>query len=230
MPRPGNSSTRVFSQSEAFEIINQASLRLAEMLPGCTARRYDLPPAPGMPWGVTPCFADCGPIAPALFMRPSKYFSGAHLALHYQIMLRDPYDLGAVFIGEIVPVYVLLDDGPEAVANTFYEAIAKMDLAGLIAAGTIDHILSSYERHPVPWPNFNLALCAAYLGRDDQARDLLRDALSYARQDGRSGYTGLIAEIQSCMVKLNSSPGGLSSELKGIVADNWMHFKPINLL
>ena len=95
----------------------------------------------------------------------------------------------------------------------------------MIAAGSIKRILAEYPRYAAPPPNFRLALCAVYLGRDDEARNLLQDTLRYAKEDGRPGYADLIADAESYLAKLGSDADTLRQELTATMESNWSHLK-----
>jgi hypothetical protein len=78
-----------------------------------------------------------------------------------------------------------------------------------------------------PWPCLNLAQCALYLGRDDQARSLLQDAIKYARQDGRPSYDRVIAKAERHLTALDTNPDSLRQELLAMIDYNWSHLKVI---
>jgi hypothetical protein len=211
----------------AFLTGDQAKLILAGMLPGCTARRYDFPPRPDFHWGVELCFADQGPIMPKLSFSYTKTYNIVSISLNYISMLRDSSDYVVPFPGmTCIPVSARVDSGPAAIATTFRQAIDKVDFDAMIAAGTIERILTDYPAFD-PWPCLNLAQCALYLGRDDQARSLLQDAIKYARQDGRPSYDRVIAKAERHLTALDTNPDSLRQELLAMIDYNWSHLKVI---
>jgi hypothetical protein len=156
------------------------------------------------------------------------YFTWAGVSLHYGSMLTDPYDFGVPFPGHSIKGVIPLDGGPETVAAAIYGAIAKVDLAKMVAAGTIERIFAEYPRHPVPWTSFYLAQCAVYLQKYEDARDLLENALKYADQKGRQYYGTLASEAEVCLSKLDSNPRFLRQELVEMMDYNWSHFKVVS--
>jgi hypothetical protein len=219
-------SPQTFDVETALEIRDRAQLLLADMIPGCTARRYDFPPEPDYHWGVELCFVDHGPISPQLWLSCDKYYSRLCVDFHYISMLKDASDHGVAFNYEVIPSYARLDAGAEAIAVALYEAIGKVDLAKMIAAGTIERIFADY-RSPAPWPCFYLAQCAIYLGHYDEARALLQDSLKYAEEDGRPNYRGLSAVAETYLKKLKADPDALRAELNATVDYNWSHLKVV---
>jgi len=218
-----------FDPATELEIGDRGKILLAKMLPGCTARRFDLPDAPGDYWDVQLCFADQTPIVPqiSVWHRPPYYMSIALYAT-YSVMLQDPRVMHHDFLGPRITMAVPLDIGPEAIAARLFEAVAKFDLAGMIAAGSIERIFAEQPRYEVPWPNLGLAICAIYLGRDDEARELLQNALKYADQKGREYYGTLAPQAETYLSKLNADADLLRQELHETMNYNWSHFKPIS--
>jgi hypothetical protein len=213
-----------FDEKTGLEIGSRAKLLLAAMIPGCTARRYDFPPRPDFAWGVELCFADHGPIMPNLSMYYDKYYAVVSVNVNYVSMLRDSSDYVVPFPGmKTIPGYARLDSGPAAIATTLRQAIDKVDFAAMIAAGTIERILTDYPASD-PWPCLHLAQCALYLGRDDEARSLLQNGIKYAKQDGRPMYEGMIAEAERY---LDTDPESLRRELLAMIDYNWSHLKVI---
>jgi hypothetical protein len=208
-----------FDQSTALDIMNRAARILAAQLPQCTLRQFDLSKPPGGRWPVLLCFADTGPIAPVLGLCDSRYHATTDLELDYWLLFWNARDLGSVIVDSQIPAAcVRLDRGPETIAETMLQAIAKVDLAGLVAPTAIERILAEQPRYPVPWPNLQLATCAAYLGRDDEARSLLQDTLRYAK----------ITKAQRYLTILDSSPDSLRQEFQQTIEYNWSHFKVVD--
>ncbi len=216
-------------EDAAHAIGDQAKIILAKMLPGSTARQYDFPNPPYGRWWVDLCFADRGPIAPNLTLahRP-PWFRSVGVYLYYDSMLQDPHNPSVAFVGPKIDVGIPLDGGPQAVAAAVYESVAKVDLAKMVAAGTVERILAEYPRHPVPWPNFHLAQCAVYLGKYDEARELLQNALKYADQKGRESYGSLAPKAEACLSKLNVDADALRRDLTAMVEHNWSHYKVVS--
>ncbi len=156
------------------------------------------------------------------------YYTTVGLDVEYGLMLRDSREMGAFFPGPRIMVSVVpLDIGPAAIASELYDKLAKVDYTAMLAAGTIERILSETPRYSVPWPNLHLALCAVYLGRDDEARELLRNALKYADDKGRQYYGTLAPDAETYLSKLNDDADSLRQELIEIMEYNWAHFKAI---
>ena len=109
-----------------------------------------------------------------------------------------------------------------------HAAILKVDLAGMVAAGTAERILDERPLAPVPWPNFRRAQCAVYLARYESARELLQDALKHARADGRPNYADVIEQVQFYLTKLTVNPDALRQDLIEIMKYNWSHFKVVS--
>jgi hypothetical protein len=216
-------------QAAAGAIGDQAKIILAGMLPSCAARRYDLPDPPGWRWGVDLCFADRGPIVPTLQMSHNPpYFTLIGLSVYYMLMLQDPFHLALGFPGPVINCVIPLDGGPRKVADGMCQAVAKIDLATMVAAGAIERIYAESPRYPVPWPNFLLAKCAIYLRKYDEARELLQNALHYADKKGRQYYGSLGLEAETCLSKLNADADLLRREIMATLDYNWAHFKIVN--
>jgi hypothetical protein len=143
-------------------------------------------------------------------------------------MLQNAHELGSAFVGHKIPVSCRLDSGPEAIATRMHAALAKVDLAGMVAAGTAERILDAWPHPPVPWPNFRAALCAIYLGRYDEATELLRDAVRYAQADGRPNYGDVIERAQTHLAEIDADPHALRSKLNEVMKYNWTHFKTVS--
>jgi hypothetical protein len=218
-----------YDQTTALEILDQAKIILAKMLPGCAPRRFDLPDAPYGYWPVEPCFSSHGPIVPTLILTTSPpYYHLGQLYLVYRSMMRDPHDLGVSFTGPLIqgafPLYI----GPRAIADQLFDAIAKVDLAALVAAGAIERILVEQAPSPVPWPNLDLAVCAVYLGKYEEARELLQKALATADEKGRQYYGTLGPQAELYLSKLSADPDRLRQELIATVQFNWSHFPVVH--
>jgi len=224
---PMSSIPASFDQQTCIEILNRTKLLLTPMLPGCTARRYDFPLFENYS-PIELCFADRGPIVPKLVLTPVGYCSSLAAAVDYASMLRDARNLGIAFSGGKVAVSARFDSGSEAMVSALHAAIAEVDFAEMIAAGSIERILAEHPRYPAPWPNLHLALCAVYQGRDQEARGLLQDSLRYAREDGRPGYANVIAEAEAYLTKLEADADALRQELISTMDSNWSHFKTVN--
>ncbi len=220
---------RSFEPRVAREILDNTQLILASMIPGCTPRRYDFPTEPLDYSPIELCFADGEPIVPILCLGSNPpNCSRVVLNLHYKSLLRDPRDLGTFFSGYKFRVFGRLESGPDVIAAELHSAIAKTDLAGMIAAGAIDRLLAERPRIPVPWPNFQLAQCAIYLAQYDEARELLQDAQQYAQAYRWSNYAGLVGVIQTYLAGLASNPSALRQALVEIMTYNWSHFKEVS--
>jgi hypothetical protein len=215
-----------FDEETGLAIGDRAKIILAGMLPGCTARRYDLPDAPFDYWAVLPCFVDHGPIVPMLSLNYHRDYRSVGLSLHYMSMLHDQRDLGIAFPSHNIPALVRLDSGPEAMAENLYQAICEVELAAMLAEGTIERIVSErprYEGHP--WLSYYLGQCAAYLGQYEETHVLVKNALKYAEECTRIDYSPLVPRIRSMAAKLNADPDSLRQELVATMEDNWAHLK-----
>jgi hypothetical protein len=219
----------VFGPRAACDIVDRAKVTLASLLPGCTARRYDMPTHYEDYRPVDLCFGGQGPIVPKLGFKCSKYYDWISPVFYYVLMLRSPQALGTTFGGlSSFPGNIRLHAGPQAIASTVSETLAKFDFAGLIAGGTVERILADEPRVPVPGPNFNLALCAVYLGKNEEANQLLNDDIESAKKDGRAAFADLIVEAETCITKLGADPMMLRQELIATMNDNWSHFKIVD--
>jgi hypothetical protein len=211
-------------QRAVFEILDRAKLLLAHMLPGCTARRYDFF-INGDYSPIELCFGEKIPVVPKLALYPSKYYDMARSEIYYILMLRDPRTIGNVSGYANLRTSAPLDSGPEAIASTIRDAISKVDLAAIISAGSVERILAESGRLPVPSPNLYLALCATYLKRYQEAHMLLQDNLRFAREDGRPGVAGVMAEAEDYLMKLEFAPDAFRQEVVAVMDANWAHFK-----
>jgi hypothetical protein len=219
-----------YDQDTAFSISAQAKILLAEMLPGCTARRFDLPDPCFGGWDVDVCFADHGPIVPELMLwHNPPYFTRVSAYMVESLMIMDPNLMGGqTFSGPRITMTVPLETGPEAIARTLHDRLIEADYKSIVAAGTIERILAERPRLEVPWPSLRLALCAVYLGKDDEAEQLILDALRYADRKGRESYTGFGPLAESYLSKLNEDPDQLRKELIATMNHNWSHYKVIS--
>ncbi len=95
----------------------------------------------------------------------------------------------------------------------------------MLAAATPEHLIAQYSNKGNPWWDLFLAEYATYLGRTDDAREMLRSAVKLARDSGRANLAGLIAEAEEHLVKLDS--GVLRNELIATMEYNWAHFKVV---
>jgi hypothetical protein len=211
----------------AYEKGNRACIITASRLLGCTARRYDFPDDPNY-WLVQLCFADRGPIAPAIGLNYGKYLGGVGARFFYDCMLQNQANLPGAFFGAKVPGYIPLDIGPEAMAEKLYGMIENVDLAKLVAAGSIERIFADPPQHPDSWTDLRRALCGIYLREFEQADKLLQNCLIEVRKDDRPNFARDIAETELYRSKLNANPEALRQELIATMNNNWSHFKVVN--
>jgi hypothetical protein len=209
------------------KIGEQALLILSNMLPGCMARRYDFPETADKGWQLIPCFVDRGPIVPALYLNYGKYLTGVMLFLHCKFMLLSPYDRRLAFPGEKLHVHATLDPGPAAIARIFRDGIDPVQLNALIAAGTAERMLDVKEQSRSVWEFADLGLCAAWLGRYDQARALFRQSVAVAERIGQPPYLKLRDDSKAMLDALDSNPARVRRELIARLDDNWSHFKVV---
>ncbi len=170
---------KAFAPDIAFDILNRAVSILAEMIPGCTARRLE-GGSGGKSSQVMLCFGDAGPTVPIVTMNPSKYCTLSSVNVWQGLMLMKggvrhgfmfPYAMGP-FTGPRVPGMYRLDAGSESIAQMACKNLAHLDFAALIAAGAPEQLVKSPPRWPV-WDYFMLGLCDVYLRRYDQAAEKL---------------------------------------------------------
>ncbi|HLG86259.1 MAG TPA: hypothetical protein VKZ79_03580 [Alphaproteobacteria bacterium] len=226
-PTSANSDPKSFDDRTANEIVDRATLLLATLLGKCTPRRSEY-----LLFGVTPpiqiCFAGSGPIVPVLSLSSSKYNTHAVAHMYYLSMLEDQRQFPAFWVDKNISVFSRLDSGPDAIARDVHQAIKKIDFAGVIAAGSIERILTEQPRHPIPWLIFHLAVCSAYLARDEEAQSLLQKSIDLAKNENPAAYANLISEAQVDLSKLTSDPEGFRSDLIATMASNWSHFKIVS--
>jgi hypothetical protein len=218
-----------YHPTAALEICDQAKIILADMLPGCAARRFDLPNAPNDYWWVEPCFVDRGPIVPRLSLASNPhYYTTVRLYVTYGLMLRDPRELVQGFYGPRIIMGVPLEIGPAAIADNLYDALVKADYTAMLAAGTIERILAKESKSPAPWTGLELSLCAIYLGQYGEAQKLLLNSLEYADQKGRQYYGKLGPYAETYLSRLRSDPDRLRQDLLETMEYNWSHFKIVS--
>ena len=212
----------------AFRKGDEAFILAAPHLPGCTARRFDLPIVSGGYRGVLLCFADDGPIVPSIYLRYFKYLSGAGASFFYNFMLQDQAGIVGGFSGEALGGSVELKSGPEGMATKLLEMVQSVDLAKLVAAGSVEQIFADPPPSRDSWTSLRLALCGVYLKEFDRADALLKECLTEVTRDDRPNFAEGIAKTKLYRRKLNADPEALRQELIATMNNNWAHFKVVN--
>jgi hypothetical protein len=214
-------------QCAAYEKGNRACIIAASRLLGCTTRRYTFPNNSNY-WLVQLCFANSGPIVPAIGLNYGKYLGGAGAHFFYDCMLQNQAELPGAFFGGKVPGYIPLDTEPEAMAEKLYGMIQNTDLARLVSAGSIERIFADPPPYTDSWTDLRRALCGIYLGEFERAEKYLQDCLTEVTQGDRPNFAAGIAKTKLYRRKLNADPEALRQELIATMNNNWSHFKIVN--
>jgi hypothetical protein len=209
----------------AYRKGDEAFILTARHLSGCTARRFDLPIVPGGYQGVRLCFAESGPIIPSIIFRYFKYLGGAGATFFYTFMLEDQARPVGGFFGQALRGSVELKSGPEGMSAKLLEMVQSVDLAKLVAAGSIERIFADPPPFRDSWTFRRLALCGVYLREFERADALLQDCLTEVTQDDRPNFAEGIAQTKLYLRKLNADPEALRQELIATMNNNWAHFK-----
>jgi hypothetical protein len=211
----------------AYRKGDNACVLAASRLPDCTARRFDFPAGAARYRTVRLCFASNGPLVPSIGFNYTRYLSGAGARFFYTLMLQDQAGLTGGFSGGKVPGYVLLESGPVAMAVKLHEMIEGIDLAKLVAAGSVERIFADPPPFRDSWTSLRLALCRVYLKEFERADALLQDCLTEVTQDDRPNFAEGIAKTKLYQRKLNADPEALRQELIATMNNNWSHFKVV---
>jgi hypothetical protein len=207
---------------KANQIADQVNILAAPMLPGCMARRYDFAIYNNYS-PVDICFSDRGPVVPKLGLGYGKYYSLALPDIYYKSMLRDARKLGGIFPATGFGGADRLDSGPEKIAAMLAEVAAEYEFPAMLAEGTPERLIAKHSNQGDPWSSFFTAEYSAYLGRTQDAREMLQTSIKVAREHGRAS---LIAEAEEHLVKLDS--GTLRDELIATMEYNWLHYKVLD--
>lgn len=148
--------------------------------------------------------------------------------MNYFSMLEDRRSRMIDFPGPNIPGSLHLNESSEALASKLDEMIKAVDFAGMVAAGTIEHIFAAKPDYPAPWVHRSLALCGVYLMKFKEADQLLDLCLTQAKMDGRSNFSEGIARAETYQQKLRADPEALRRELIATMNENWVHFKVID--
>jgi hypothetical protein len=209
----------------AYRKGDNACVLAASRLPGCAARRFDFPAGTARYRTIRLCFASGGPIVPSIGFNYTRYLSGAGVLFFYTSMLQDQAGLTGSFSGGNVPGYVLLEAGPGGMATKLLEMVQSVDLAKLVAAGSVERIFNDPPPFRDSWTSMRLALCGVYLREFERADALLQDCLTEVTQDDRPNFADGIAKTKLYRRKLNADPEALRQELIATMNNNWSHFK-----
>lgn len=225
---PKTSPARSRSLRETSDILDRAKILLAPTLSGCTLRRFDYPLFDG--WShIELCFANDGPIVPKLVLSPDARCFLAMSFFGYSSFLADRMNVGFEFRGPEAYAVELLDAGPEAIAAKVKDRLKDFDLAGAVAAGTPERILTDQPRNDIPEDLLELSLCAAYLEKYHEARTLLQDCIRYAEADRRPRYLRAGSKGETYLAKLNEDADALRATLIATMNKHWSHFKVVEL-
>jgi hypothetical protein len=212
-----------YSFQAARAIGDQVSLLMVPHLPGCTARRFDIV-TPLIPlWPIELWLVANGPIVPKILVKTSN--TTIKFEMYYGLMFRDRRDFLTTEIYDVIsPQYYYLEQGAETIAEAAAQGFTKFDLAGFIARGTPDGLLKSKTQRNFALICLQLAQCALYAERNDEASGLLRDTIRYAAESPKN-YARLAIEAQSYLARLESDPDGIRKELASTVDYSWSHFE-----
>jgi hypothetical protein len=211
----------------AYRKGDEALILAAPRLSGCDARRFDFPIVSGGYRGVRLCFANNGPIFPSISFRYHKYLDGAGAIFFYNFMLQDQAGLVGGFFGAALRGSVELKSGPMGMATKLLEMVQSVDLAKLVAAGSVERIFADPPPSRDSWTSLRLALCGVYLKEFERADVLLQDCLTEVTQDDRPNFAKGIAKTKLYRRKLNADPEALRQELIATMNNNWSHFKAV---
>jgi hypothetical protein len=132
------------------------------------------------------------------------------------------------FFGEALRGSVELKSGPAGMATKLLEMAQSVDLAKLVAAGSVERIFADPPSFRDFWTSLRLALCGVYLREFERADTLLQDCLTEVTQDDRPNFAEGIARTKLYQRKLNDDPEALRQELIATMNNNWSHFKVAN--
>ena len=112
-------------------------------------------------------------------------------------------------------------------AAKLLEMVQSVDLAKLVAAGSVERIFADPPPSRDSWTSLRLALCGVYLKEFERADALLQDCLTEVTQDDRPNFADGIAKTKLYRRKLNADPEALRQELIATMNNNWSHFKVV---
>ena len=219
-----NDLPKSYSQKTARALGDKVSILLAPHLPNCTPRRFDTAIPLVKKWPIELFLNSNGPIAPKIFIKTTN--SLLSFDLYFGLMFLDRRDfLTTEIYDSRAPQFFRLEQGPEAIVEAAVKGFSKFNLAEFVARGTPDGVMKSRPQRNYALICLQLAQCALYVGRDDEATELLRDTVRYANEDSLNRFAGLAAEARSYLSRLGSDSGEIRKELAATTEHSWSHFK-----
>jgi hypothetical protein len=219
MPRPA----KIYGHAARRVIADKVSMLMAPQLTNCLPRRFDISTSLIPRWPIELWFAQSGPIVPKILTQTST--GSIYFELYYGLMFRDRLDFLTTEIYDCKALeYISLERRPEAIAEAAIQGFRNIDLAEFVARGTPDGVLKSRPLRDFALICLQLAECALYAGRDDEAARLLHDTIHYAAKDSLNRYADLAAEAQSYLSRLDSDAAAIRKELALKVDYSWSHF------
>jgi len=227
--------SKPLGKREAAVVLDQATLLLAEMLPGCVVRHFAKTKF-RMDSKHFMSFGETGPVMTMLGLNAGKYRTNAKIGFAYCNMLESVSALPIMlpvlpmsFIGKTYFHSVPLELGAEAIAKEFAEVVTKEDVQQAIADGTPEHAVSIFQSSRNPSSQFDFALYAIYLKMDQQGHNALRETIRLANEEGHLFQKPMIHVAEDYLIKLEVDADVLRQELYAVMEANWSRFRVVEI-